>query len=121
MRTLFKDVRLDSATTVTIPNQLGFSEPVPVFQLNGYHRVQISALLGGGRTWGAEAKLSDNPDAPWVSLGSGKGTAVGLVIEPDYCGWTDGNMLPGMFPAAIRLTPSAVNAADYFFVRLSLA
>lgn len=121
MRSQFKDVKIASATTITLPAELGLDGPVPIFQPQGYQRVQISALLGGGRTWGVEAKLSDSPDAPWVSLGTGKATTVGIVVQPDYCGWTDGNARPGMFPAALRLTPSAVDSADYFFVRLSLS
>lgn len=121
-RTQFLTVTFASATTVTlnsgtVAKAAGTTPPIPVFDPRGYVRAHIMATLGGGRTWGAEA---DFGDGNWVSLGTGKGTTVGLVVGPVTSGWTDGNDRPGMLPAQIRLTPSAVDAADSFTVRLSL-
>lgn len=121
-RPTFLTVTFASATTVavnpgTVAKATGATTPVPVLDPHGYVRLHVKATLGGGRTWGAEA---DFGDGNWVALGTGKGTTVGLVVGPVTSGWTDSNNLPGMMPAQLRLTPSSVDAADSFTVRLSL-
>lgn len=121
MRSQSKTVSFDSAAAVIVSTgtvSTALNSQTPLFDPRGYNRVQVSAILGGGRTYSAYA---DFGDGNWITLGTAKGTAVALVVGPGFVGWSDGNSLPGMFPVQLKLVPSAVDAADSFTVALNLS